>query len=182
MPQLPRLLEVSPFPSLRDGYVLRKLDAPQRIPCPDAAEGSFTVEFEVVRRLSLDAAGRAGRIFTKPLKCIPEKDSGGSWDLKLNLQKSNGRKGHMHYHRLVGLKLGKRKRDKRGRRMQRAGKGPYDLYVHYEVDHVDWNSLDCRAKNLRPVPIDIHRGLGRTGWSKKSKTAKKKRRRAASGA
>ena len=84
MPQLPRLLEVSPFPSLRDGYVLRKLDAPQRIPCPDAAEGSFTVEFEVVRRLSLDAAGRAGRIFTKPLKCIPEKDSQGRWDLRLN--------------------------------------------------------------------------------------------------
>ena len=93
MPQLPRLLEVSPFPSLRDGYVLRKLDAPQRVPCPDAAEGSFTVEFEVVRRLSLDAAGRAGRIFTKPLKCIPEKNSNsGRWALKLNLQKARGLK------------------------------------------------------------------------------------------
>ena len=38
----------------------------------------------------------------------------------------------------------------------------------YEVNHRNWNTLDCRVVNLEPQERARHRSEGRLGWSKKS--------------
>ena len=42
-----------------------------------------------------------------------------------------------------------------------------ERYGSYQVDHRDWNNLDCRLRNLELLPAGRHLSYERWGWKKK---------------
>ena len=96
---------------------------------------------------------------------------------------------HTTYHRLVGLCLLETTDSLEGGSL--VVPMPVDPlnWLLYEVDHGgpsgEWNNLDCTLANLKVRLTALHRGEGRLGWNKRSRTHSQKvsalRRRPARG-
>ena len=146
-------------------------------PCPDGS--SFITEFDVKRKLRDQRyAARVGREFGKPLALTPQLDRKyGRYDLRLDrgAGRTSGQRKEQYYHRVLALTCLTSRYDCKGRRLV------FDVLVRggmcskYQVDHRDWNNLDCRLRNLQLLPIGRHTGYERFDWSKKVlKTSVKK--------
>ena len=175
MVRLPSLVAVPTFPRLHGQYYLRKLATPRKIRC---SQGDFLVEYDIVRALTADQARKVKRPYTKPLKLKPEKTK-KRWDLRVNLRRV-GRQGktedwHWQYHRVAGLTLAERDRDATGKKLQNCSLVPPGEIQRYEIDHLDWDTLNCKISNLKPEPKSIHRTKGRWNWSRKVAQVKRRR-------
>lgn len=171
---LPRSVPVPRNAFFRDGYWLVRREAPLRIPF-NAAGDFFVVDWDVFLKLTPSSAKRLGREFAEqPLMPKPEKnEQTGRWDLRLDLSTGN-KCFHMHFHRLVGLCLKQTNQDALGRKLQRPMYVKAENWELYEVNHRNWNNLDCRLYNLVPEHARRHRGEGRRGWHKMCLTLKDK--------
>lgn len=74
------------------------------------------------------------------------------------------------YHRIVGLCLRNTEHDSNGMRVDVPFLVDPANWTAYEVDHQNWNTLDCRTTNLVPKEITRHRKDGRDGWHRKALT------------
>jgi hypothetical protein len=130
--------------------------------CPDGS--SFVTEFDIKRKLrNRRYAARVGREFGEALTLTPQLDRKYSrYDLRLDLGVKK-----QYYHRVLALTCLTCRYDSLGRRLN------YDVIVRgakcskYQVDHRDWNNLDCRLRNLQLLPIGRHTSDERFDWNKK---------------
>jgi hypothetical protein len=128
----------------------------------------FLVEYDIWRKLEDASAKKLKREWAKkPLTLSPVKDTkSGRWDLRINLADSGAAKSkNFYYHNILGLLRSKSVHDARGRKMERPAWVPRNLWASYQVNHKNWNNLDCRLKNLEVVQRGRHEGEGRDGWN-----------------
>ena len=157
--QLVRLLQIT------YGYFLVRRGDLKKIRC--RAGGHFLVEYDICRKLKPDTIRKTGRTYGKALKLSAEVNEHGRWDLSVRLKKVDGSNFHTRYHRIIGLAFCKSRFNKRGRKCSPFIVAAAD-YKDFEVDHTDWDNLNCRLSNLRVLPISRHRGEGRDAWNVKS--------------
>jgi hypothetical protein len=113
-------------------------------------------------------AGATGRQFTAPLALRPERDASGRYDLSVVLADGGGGRVHPKNHRVVGLSLLRTAVSRTGRALA-APQFVVPAHVgDLEVDHKDWDPLDCRVCNLVLSPSSLHRSAGRFGWELRS--------------
>jgi hypothetical protein len=153
-------------PRWRSGYVLIRRRALCRIACP--AGGVFLVEYDIYRPLSAAMQERTGRQYTATLAMRPECNTSGRYDLSVMLADGGGGRVHTKYHRVVGLSLLRTAVSRTGRALA-ARQFVVPAHVgDFEVDHKDWDPLDCRVCNLVLSPSCLHRSAGRLGWERRS--------------
>ena len=153
-------------PVFKEGHWLLLRAAPLKTACPDG--GHFLTEYDVCLRLAEGSARKLGRDFSAPLSLAPEQNGDtGRWDLRVELPKLGGGKFHARYHRIVGLALKETKEGPSGRPLGAPRLARPAEWSSYEVDHSDWNNLDCRLRNLQCRAASRHRGEGRLGWNLK---------------
>ena len=150
-------------------YFLVLRDTIKVTSCPDGS--SFISEFDIKRKLTdRRYVARVGREFGRALTLYPQLDrKHGRYDLRVDLGagRNEDQRQVLYYHRLVALTCLTTRYDCSGRRLG------YDLvvgserYGSYQVDHKDWNNLDCRLRNLELLPAGRHLSYERFGWSKK---------------
>lgn len=135
------------------------------------------VEHAICLKLAPATARKQGREFAKELDLKPQlNEETGRWDLRVDLARGGGLgQFHTFFHRVVGLCLRKAKLDAAGRKRQVAALVRPCSWEAFEVDHVNWNNLDCRPRNLQPT--SRHRGEGRDGWHLKCLTHAQKKRK-----
>jgi hypothetical protein len=150
----------------RSGYVLIRRRMICRIACP--AGGVFLVEYDIRRRLSAAMQERTGRQFAAPLALRPERDANGRYDLSVTLADGGGGRVHTKYHRVVGLSLLRTAVSRTGRALAAPQFVDPAHVGDFEVDHKDWDPLDCRVRNLVLSPSSVHRSAGRFGWERLS--------------
>ena len=158
----------------RYGYCLVERDAVLETQCPDG--GVFLTEYDICLKLALSTARRVGRAYTTPLKLTPVRNTKTQrWDLKVRLGiGAGGRQYHTTYHRLVGLSFLETTDSLAGRRLDVPILVVPRQWSKYEVDHSNWNTLDCRLRNLCVRELHRHRGEGRDKWQTKTLSHSKK--------
>ncbi len=111
---------------------------------------------------------RTGRQYTAPLALRPECNSSGKYDLSVMQADEGGGMVHTKYHRVMGLSLIRTAVLRTGRALA-ARQFVVPAHVgDFEVDHKDWDPLDCRVRNLVLRPSCLHRSAGRLGWERRS--------------
>lgn len=154
MAYLRRAFEVPHGILPRDGYWFFLRDELDLVPHPWG--GWFLVEYDIKLKLQPESARKLGREFSEPLKLTPKLDKKageGRWDLRVNFSTgSSGVQHRRYYHNVLGLLRTKTKFGRTGRRLHRPGYVSHLHFKDYQVDHKDWNNLDCRLRNLRAVP------------------------------
>ena len=121
-------------------------------------------------KLAPASSKKLGREYSRPLELKPEQNvHTDRWDLRVDLAKGSGLGGkHLHYHRLVGLACKKTWNSPTGRKLRKPRYVETEAWDPYEVDHSNWNTLDCRLRNLKLPAAYRHRGEGRDAWQKKT--------------
>ena len=164
---LKKAVALAANPLFSDGYWLILRQTVLKTPCPDG--GFFVTEYDIRRKLTAASTQKLGRMYGKPLKLKPEvNEETDRWDLRLDLRTAVGGAFHTHYHRVVGLTLKKTKHGINGFPLRNPEIVSTDHWKYYEVDHVNWNNLDCRLRNLDTREQSRHRGEGRRGSHVKS--------------